>query len=143
MLYLDIDALNAKFWATPLSYKDGSGVAQTLTPDQKLVENGPTQELDETKPFVRWTINPGESKRTAVSPALFTSIGTATLQVFIPKGKGVALGTDIKSAFENAFRDWRSNDKTVRVYKMTSTKGPDKSLHQINVTIFYESKRLA
>ena len=143
MLYLDIDAINAKFFAVPLTYKDSKNVTQTLAPNQLLVENGPTENVDETKPWVRWTINPGESKRTAVSPALFTSLGTATLQVFAPKGTGVGVAIDIKSAFENAFRDWRSPDKCLRIYKMSSTKGTDKDFLQINVTVYYESKRLA
>lgn len=143
MLYLDVDALNARFFATALTYKDDGGTTVTLTDAQKLVENQPPEELDETKPWVRWTINPGASQQTGISPALFTNIGTATLQVFIPKSKGTGQATDLKTSFENNYRNWRSADKCLRVYKLDSSKGPDKDHHQVNVTIYYESKRLA
>lgn len=143
MLYLDVDALNAKFWATALTYKDAAGITQTLPASQKLVENQPDEELDETAPSVRWTITPGESKLTAISPPLFTSLGIATLQIFVPKGKGTGACIDIKEAFETAFREWRSTDKRLRIYKMSSTKCTEKNALQVNVIVFYESKRYA
>lgn len=142
MLYLDIDALNAKFWSTALTYKDEAGTTQTLPVGQKLVENQPDEELDETKPWVRWTITPGESKITQVSPALFTSLGTATLQIFVPKGKGTGAAIDIKEVFQNSFRQWRSTDKALRIYKMSDGKGAGKDYLEVTVTVFYESKRL-
>ena len=132
MLQLDIDALNDRFFDN----MDAEAI-------QLLVENQPDEELDETLPWVRWTITPGDSKLTAISPALFTSLGTATLQIFVPKGKGTGAAIDIKEVFENAFREWRSTDKRLRIYKMSSTKGTDKNALQVNVTVFYESRRVA
>lgn len=142
MLTLDIDALNAKFWSTPLSYTVANGTTHTLPARQVLVENQPDENVDEKKPWVRWTLNPGDSQQTGISPAIYTSLGTATLQVFVPKGRGTGEAQDIKEVFETAFRGWRSDDQRLRIYKMSSTKGPDKDYHQVNVTIFYESRRL-
>jgi hypothetical protein len=130
-------------WTIPLTYKDDHGTTVTLTEGQKVVENQPNEDQDETKPWVRWTITPGASQQTATGPALFTSLGTATLQVFVPKGKGAGQAIDLKTAFENGFRNWKSGDKCLKVYKLDSSKGADKDYLQVNVAVFYESKRLA
>lgn len=143
MLYLDVDALNARFFAIPLTYKDDNGATVTLPDTQKVVENQPAEDQDETKPWVRWTITPGASAPVTTGPITFKSLGVAVLEIYIPKGKGVGQAVDLKTAFENGFRNWKSGDKCLKVYKLDSSKGADKDYLHVNVTVFYESKRLA
>lgn len=141
-IYIDVDTLNAKFWDTALTYDEGE---QSIPEDQILTENGPTQEVDESKPWVRWSISPGASKRvTQGNTKLFKNLGTAHFEVFIPKGTGTATGEEIRDAMIAAMADWRSEDKALRIYKHDATKGQGtKECHQLNAVFYYESKREA
>ena len=143
MIELDIQQLNERFWATSLQYPDASGQVVTLTDRQVLVENQPAEEHDETRPFVRWTVNPGPSRQVGISPALFLNKGTAILQVFAPRGGGTGQARDIASALEASFRQWRSADRALRIESMERVRGPDPGLHQLNVKLHYESRRAA
>ena len=143
MIYLDIDTLNAKFWATPLTYKNETGATVILPDAQKLDENGPSADLDETQPFVRWTIDPGASAAVTTKPAIFKSLGVATLQIFIPQGRGSGIAIDIAEAFEAAFREFKSADKCLNVTRTQRNKGSDPKLFQLNVTVTYNSVRSA
>lgn len=144
-IYMDVDTLNAKFWSTPLAYQDENGNAATIPASQILTENGPVQEVDETKPWVRWTINPGASKRaTQGETRLFKNLGTAILEVFLPKGIGTGVGEEIRESLITALADWRSTDKALRIYKHQANKGPGtKNNHQLDAIFFYEAKREA
>lgn len=141
-IYMDIDTLNAKFWATALTYEKG---AETIPESQILTENGPVQEVDEAQPWVRWTINPGASQRvTQGETALFKNLGTAFLEVFVPKGTGTATGEEIRDALITALADWKSGDKALHIYKHNASKGQGtKESHQLNAVFYYESKREA
>ena len=141
-IYMDVDALNAKFWDTALTYNGG---ADTIPESQILTENGPTQEVDESLPWVRWTISPGASQRvTQGQTRLFKNLGTAHLEVFIPKGTGTATGEEIRESLIAEMAEWRSDDKTLRIYKHDATKGQgSKESHQLNAVFYYESKREA
>lgn len=141
MIGLDIQQLNGRFWATPLTYRDAAGQVVTLNDAQVLVENQPPEEHDETRPFVRWTVLPGPSRQVGISPALFLHKGSAVLQVFTPKGAGTAQAHDLAEALESSFRQWRSDDRAVRIVGMERVSGPDRDLHQLNVRLHYESRR--
>lgn len=141
MIHLDIEQLNEKFWATPLTYIDEEGETVTMADSQILVENQPDDDIDESKPWVRWTINPGESKLIQTGPKLYKNLGIATLQVFVPKGQGTGAATDIREAFNTAFREWRSPDQKLKVYKLSNTKGSGDDYLQVNANLFYESHR--
>lgn len=144
-IYMDVDTLNAKFWETTLNYTNAAGSTVAIPQSQILTENGPTQEVDETLPWVRWTISPGASVRTTQGETrLFKNLGTAHLDVFIPKGTGTAVGEEIRDSLVAAMADWRSTDKALRIYKHDATKGDgNKSAHQLNAVFYYEAKREA
>ncbi|NML04271.1 phage tail terminator-like protein [Sphingomonas sp. G-3-2-10] len=111
-----------------------------------LVENQPAQVVDETQPWCRWTISPGFSQAATTGPSpLYEQLGTATLQVFIPAGKGISIGYDILARFEALFRSWRSADTRLRVYKIGNATPAPRSgeAARLNCTIFWESRRTA
>ena len=82
MLELDLTALNDRFF-------DGMDVEQY----QVLVENQPEEELDETQLWCRWRIQPGASDAVETGvKRTYQQLGTATLQIVLPKGTGVAQG---------------------------------------------------
>lgn len=144
-IYMDVDTLNAKFWATALNYTDKDGNTVAVPEAQILVENGPAQEVDETAPYVRWEISPGASQRvTQGETRLFKNLGTAHLEVFVPKGVGTAVADEIRESLIAALADWRSDDKALRIYKHDAPKGKGStSSHQLNAVFFYEAKREA
>jgi hypothetical protein len=95
MIYKDIDDLNARFWSTSLTYTGPDNTVFEIPDEQKLTENGKLQEVDASEPWVRWTIIRGASERdTLGSNPFFRSIGTATLEIHVPKGIGTGIAND-------------------------------------------------
>lgn len=142
MIYLDVDDLNARFWTCELSYKDEAGEVVVLPDSQKLVENQPDEDIDATQPFVRWVIEPGASvQKVNAGPHMFKSVGTAYLQVFIPKGMGTGPATDLVDSFHGHFRKYRSADTCLRVLSTDQRKGNDKKFHMVVASFAYESNR--
>ena len=142
MIYLDVDDLNARFWTCELSYKNYDGEAIVLSDSQKLVENQPDEEIDATQPYVRWTIEPGASvQKVNAGPHMFRSVGTAYLQVLVPKGMGTGPAVDLVDSFHNHFRKYRSEDTCLRVLSTDQRKGNDKKFYDVKASFAYESKR--
>lgn len=142
MIYLDVDDLNARFWTCELAYKNEADELVVLTDDQKLVENQPSEEVDATLPYVRWTIAPGASvQEVNAGPHMFTSVGTAYLEVFIPKGMGTSAATEIVDCFHAHFRKYRSEDKCLHVLSTDQKKGNDKKCYSVTASFAYKSKR--
>ncbi|WP_448538530.1 hypothetical protein [Sphingobium yanoikuyae] len=142
MIYLDVDDLNARFWTCELSYKNDDGETVVLSDSQKLVENQPDEEIDATQPYVRWTIEPGASvQKVNAGPHMFRSVGTAYLQVFVPKGMGTGPATDLVDCFHNHFRKYRSEDTCLRVLSTDQRKGNDKKFFDVKASFAYESNR--
>lgn len=142
MIFYDVDALNAKFATITLSYKNAANQTVNLPASQVLVENSPATDLDETAPWVRWSIAPGESKpKITGTPVTYLSLGNAYLQVFIPKDMGATIAQDIIESFHAAFRNWRSADKKLKIVGVGQIKVPNKDFYQVNASIKYESLR--
>ncbi len=132
MLQQDIDALNNRFFDN----MDAEAI-------QLTVENQPDEDLDDTKLWTKWIINPGLS--TSVSMGRDFEVmqwGTATLQIFIPKGLYTGTGNDLRDQFNKLFRGWRSADKKLLIddLKSTSSEYKDK-FHLINAMVMWHSKR--
>ncbi|UYY77495.1 phage tail terminator-like protein [Sphingomonas sp. R1] len=113
---------------------------------QLLVENQPDQAIDETKVWTRWIVNPNFDETYTLGPnPIYKQRGTATLQIFIPKGLYTGPGNDIRDQFNALFRGWRSADKKVVVENLKSTsstyKRGDQEFHLINATAFWHSNR--
>jgi len=113
---------------------------------QLLVENQPDQAIDETKVWTRWIVNPGASETHALGAnPTYTQYGTATLQIFTPKGLYTGPGNDIRDQFNALFRGWRSADKKLAVDNLKSTsstyKRGEQEFHLINAMVFWHSNR--
>lgn len=142
MLELDEQALNDAFWETELSYVDQYGVVTILTEDQKLLQNQPKANLDETQPWVRFKISPGATKMDSrTTPATYVQQGQAILEVFTPKGSGMSAARKLRSDFAEAFRDWRSADGRTYAHRISFYNVDHEAYTQINVTVSWESKR--
>ena len=141
MLNLDEAALEDRFWDTELSWTDGSNTI-VLTDEQRLVQNQAKENLDETQPWVRFTISPGASQQdTLESNPAFLQLGTAYLQVFAPKGSGMSAAREIRDQFVAAFRRWCSSDGLTSVDRISYQTVDQADYTQINVSVFWESKR--
>ncbi len=132
MLQKDIDALNARFFDN----MDSEAI-------QLLVENQPDEDLDDSALQSRWIINPGLSTSVSLGPDfLVAQYGTATLQIFVPKGQYTGPGNDLRDQFNKVFRGWRSPDKKLIVDDLKSTSSTYKDkFHLINAMFFWHSNR--
>jgi hypothetical protein len=131
MIELDLAALNGRLFAT-------------FDPDntQIVVDNQPDEDFDDTQVWMDWTIEPGSQRRVqnGINP-VYEQLGTATLQIHVPQGAYTGPGDDVQKRFEDAFRDWRSDDRALRVYRIASSKLRNADNFQMNVTVFWESHR--
>lgn len=135
MLQLDIDALNDRFFDN----MDAEAI-------QLLVENQSDEDINDTQVWTKWIINPGLSVTKSIGrDFLVFQYGTATLQIFIPKGLYTGPGNDIRDQFNTLFRGWRSADKKLLVDELksqSSTYTNDKTeFHLINAQISWHSIR--
>lgn len=135
LLDMDKKALNDRFF-------DNMDIAAL----QLVVENQPDEDLDDTKLWAKWIINPGLSEQTSLgtNPTV-KQHGTATLQIFIPKGLYTGPGDDVRNQFNKLFRGWRSPDRKLVVGNLKSqsstyTQG-GAEFHLINAMFFWSSKR--
>lgn len=142
MLQLDIKALNDRFYDNDKGQYVLGGV--DVADIQLTVENQPDEDLDDTKVWTKWIVNPGISTtRSLGRDFLVTQYGTATLQIFIPKGLYTGPGNDLRDKFNALFRGWISADKKVIVDNMKSTSSTYKEgFHLINAMFNWHSNRL-
>ncbi len=113
---------------------------------QLLVENQPDQDIDDTRVWTRWIVNPNfDETYTLGANPIYKQTGTATLQIFVPKGLYTGPGNDIRDQFNALFRGWRSADKKLVVDNLKSAsstyKRGDQEFHLINAMIFWHSLR--
>lgn len=113
---------------------------------QLLVENQPDEDIDDTQVWTRWIINPGLSLTKSMGrDFLVTQYGTATLQIFVPKGLYTGPGDDVLEQFNTLFRGWRSADKKLVVDNLKSQsstyKKADAEFHLINAQFSWHSNR--
>lgn len=133
MLQLDIKALNDRFF-------DNMPVNEI----QLTVENQPDEDLDDTRLWTKWIINPGISETTSFGRDFnVTQYGNATLQIFIPKGLYTGPGNELRDQFNALFRGWVSADKKLIVSNLKSTSSEYKDkFHLINAMFNWRSNRL-
>lgn len=112
---------------------------------QLLVENQPDEDIDETALWSRWIINPGVSNTSSIGGDRIVQFGTATLQIFVPKGHYTGPGEDLRDQFNRLFRGWRSPDNKLSVDNLKSTSSTYKKdaaeFHLINAMFFWHSTR--
>ena len=144
MLELDEQALSDAFWDISLSYTDEDGETVVLSDERKLVVNQPSENIDDTQPWVRFTILPGDSQMDATGTIpTYQQLGTAVLQVFAPKGTGLSAAREIRDQFIAAFRNWTSPDGHCHTYRVNNNVVEQDAYVQLNVTVFWESLRRA
>lgn len=144
MLNLDEAALETHFWSIELSYTGDNGQTVLLSDDQKLVVNQPSQQLDDTQPWVRFSIVPGDSQMDATgTQPVYHQLGTAFLNIYAPLGTGLGAAKQMRDQFASAFRNWTSPDGHCSEYKTGFNYFEADTYSQIKVTIFWESLRRA
>lgn len=147
MLQQDIDALTARFTDTSLSYsvKTQAGTSTVVLPDsQRLVVNQPAQQVDETKPWVRFSIEPGKVIQALSGlDRTYEQHGFAYLQVFAPPGTGTRQAGSIRDQFLASFRSWRSADNRLNVEEITFTAADNKDAYAITIKARWHSTRVA
>jgi hypothetical protein len=143
MLQQDIDALTNRFFDTPLTYTNGMGATVTLADELILVDNQPDIDPDEaTSMWVRFTVDPGSGKRYSLGEQPFyKQLGSAYLQVFIPKGHGTGAGGQIRDAFLDAFRDWTSSDGALTVDQTINRKSSTDAYTMMTAQVLWNSIR--
>jgi len=87
---------------------------------QLLVENQPDEVIDNTRVWTRWIIYPGMSDESAIGSNRVVQYGTATLQIFVPKGLYTGPGNEVRDQFNALFRGWRSDDRKLVVDSLKS-----------------------
>lgn len=142
MLNLDEQELESRFWATDLFYTDNAGQSVTLNDDQKLVANQPIQSVDETKPWIKFAITPGDSAIDATgSTPTYQQLGTAFLNIYVPVGTGMSAAKEMRDQFASAFRGWTSDDGHCSCYKLGFNTSETDTYAHVKVTVFWESLR--
>lgn len=141
MLHLDEQALEDAFWSIDLSYDDGNGIV-VLTDDQKLVVNQPNADIDETKPWVKFAVVPGDSAldATGTNPT-YKQVGSAVLNIFVPNGFGLSAAKQLRDQFTVKFRAWTSDDGRCSVFYIGNNTVENTSNTQVRVTAMWESLR--
>lgn len=144
MLDLDETAIEARFWQTELSYTGDDGLTVILSDDQKLVVNQPSQSIDETQPWVRFSIVPGDCKMDASgTQPVYHQLGTAFLNIYSPLGTGLSAGKQMRDQFATAFRNWTSPNGHCWEYRTGFNYFEGDTFSQIKVTVYWESLRRA
>lgn len=142
MLHLDEQALEATFWATELSYTANDGSKVILPDECKFVMNQPSQNIDDTKPWVKFNIVPGDSAIDATGTVPFyRQLGTAFLNINVPTGYGMNAAKEMRDQFTSAFRGWKSEDGHCSCYKLGVNTFEQETYAQIKVTVYWESLR--
>lgn len=129
MLDKDEAALNARFAA-------GMDEADI----QVIVDNQPDEKIDQSRIYTRWTIQPGESELVQTD-GLMKQLGVAKFQIIAPLETWNDDANDLRDKFLGLFRNWRSDDRCLQVYKIGSDKPPNKTAYQINCTVYWRSHR--
>lgn len=103
-------------------------------------------ELDESKTSAVFAFNPDVSEPVTISSAnIWRQLGIATLQILQPKDIDIAEGEpdawEIADIATAAFKQWRSDDKLTEVYKFAVNRIQNDRYIQLNVLLYWRSKR--
>lgn len=130
-LALDTAALRARF----LDEWDDEAITTVFA-------NGEDVDVDETQPFVRFSISPG-SKAHIMGADIYSQLGRVWLQIFMPAHSGTATAYEIADRFTAIFRRWRSDDGFLRCgdEDITTIPSGENGVFQVNVSIRFESIR--
>lgn len=106
--------------------------------------NEEAEDPDESQPYVRFSINPGnEARYLGGEPPTYSQLGRIWLQIFMPKNYGTVDGYDLADTFKAIFRKWKSDDGCVRTSVADTQSFPvgENGMFMITVSIAYESLR--
>lgn len=133
----DIDALRTHFRAN----------IQTIgmKPDQVIMANGGSKNVDEKQPWALFQITPGAAEEQGFDTHVrILQTGFIMLQVYVPKGEGSKIGYQIAEDFRKMWFKWRQRSDTG--YVLTKVGYPrqvsNDDFFQINVFIPYDSVRM-
>lgn len=133
-LTLDLQTLHDRF-------NDQWDAVTTAT----LFMNAPAVDVVETEPFVRFSVTPGDNfiSYGGSDGGVYTQLGRAWLQIFVPVNDGDATAFELADAFTAIFRNWKSADGCLRCldHEINTTPDVESTYLQINVSIRWESLR--
>lgn len=90
---------------------------------QVLVENQPVEEIDESRIYSFWVIDPAGSDRVERGPsAMIEQVGIAMFRIIVPAGTYLEDAYEARAKFVELFRDWRSDDKALTVLGFMDSK---------------------
>lgn len=103
-------------------------------------------DADESKTWTVFAFNPDTTTaHTISSNTVWKQEGISTLQIMQPKDIEIAGDEldawDIADLATSAFKNWRSEDRKTEVYQFAQQRIPNDRYLQVNVLIFWRSKR--
>lgn len=110
--------------------------------NQVLTLNKPTTKVDESKPWVRFSVSLGErGRQTLGDNPDFLQLGGVYLQVFVPKSLGANGGDELIERFDNLFCEWRSADGALQVGRQSRSMTDQKDMYQHTIRYSFQSLR--
>lgn len=113
-----------------------------LSSSQVLTLNKPVTKVDESKPWVRFSVSLGERDNATIGDdPIRLQLGGVYLQVFIPKALGLKGGDELVEKFDNLFCDWRSADGAIQIGRMSPSMIEQPTYYQRTIRFAFESLR--
>lgn len=110
--------------------------------NQVLTLNKPTTKVDESKPWVRFSVSLGDRDNSTMGDdPIRLQLGGVYLQVFVPKALGANGGDTLIDKFDELFADWRSADGALQIGRMSRNMTEDKNLYQHTIRFGFSSLR--
>ena len=116
---------------------------------QFVMDNRPSEDVDEKKLWVRFQVRPGATKEEQIGGMriLVTPLCNAILQVFAPTGDGSTEAFQVAQNFNEVYRKWKVVDSTghLRTFPFkyeaipAQAEAKQASLFQVNAMVYYES----
>ena len=137
-LVTDAAAIRTRFlaqWTGSITFAGNPKSIQTI------YQNGQQMAVDESLPYVTFSIIPGDNERLSLGAnALHSQLGRVWLQIFVPVGEGASLAMAVADTFKAIFENWTTTDGAIRFSAATTVPVTgDAVWHQVNVSVPYES----
>lgn len=109
---------------------------------QIIYDNAPQTKIDQTKPFIRFSVRPGASKpiSTGDNP-LIEMIGRIEMSIFVPVEQGDAQALDLADQCEAIFRNycWQVPPNRLLVEGFDRAILPEQNWYQIKVSALWRA----
>lgn len=108
---------------------------------QTVFDNAPEEQIDFTRPFVRFGVNPNQTEReTFGTEGVHSRNGIIWLQILVPKAEGAKMAYDLADSFTGVFRNWRAAGMDLACGVEDMRQVPNNEHFQVNVMVPYQSR---